>query len=106
VLRANIAPALIGPPVLLGQGGADTVISPVGQERYVQGMCAAGQDVDFRVYDGFGHVDLMEEDSPLIPDLLAWTHARFDGEADADGDTAGDADADAAASATCTDAEQ
>ncbi|WP_325064796.1 hypothetical protein [Leifsonia sp. AG29] len=42
--------------------------------------CAAGESVDYRVYAGRDHVPLVETDSPLIPQLLAWTTARFAGD--------------------------
>ena len=34
----------------------------------------------FRTYPGRDHVPLVQDDSPLIPEILAWTQDRFDGE--------------------------
>jgi hypothetical protein len=36
--------------------------------------------VDYRVYEGRDHVPLVEPDSPLVPELIEWTAARFAGE--------------------------
>lgn len=79
-LRDNAAPLRQTAPLLLAHGGADSVI-PVGtQADFVDRMCAAGQDVDFRIYDGFEHAAVVERPSPLIEELIDWTRARFAGE--------------------------
>lgn len=78
-LRENIAPTTIGPPVFLGQGGADSVVPQTTQDGYVSRACAAGQRVDYRRYAGYEHAQVMETYSPMIADAIAWTHARFDG---------------------------
>ena len=80
VLRANAAPEWIGPPVFLGQGGSDSVIAVSTQDTYVDRLCAEGQTVDYRVYDGFEHAAVVEGYSPLVDDLIGWTRARFAGE--------------------------
>ena len=41
--------------------------------------CAGGGRVDYRTYPGRDHVGLIAPDSPLIPDLIQWTHDRLDG---------------------------
>ncbi|WP_345750645.1 lipase family protein [Microbacterium rhizophilus] len=79
-LRENIPPASIAAPLLIGQGADDELISRAVQDGYVGGLCAAGQRVDYRLYPGRGHVPLVEPGSPLVPDLFAWTAARFAGE--------------------------
>ena len=68
-------------PVLLGQGGADTLVDPDMQLLYAAKTCAAGGDVDYRDYAGYGHVDLAEQHSPAIADALAWTADRLAGKA-------------------------
>lgn len=78
-LADNVPPATISAPLLLGQGGADQLVIPAAQYEYVDDLCAAGQQVDYRVYAGRDHVPLVEPDSPLVPDLLAWTQDRLDG---------------------------
>lgn len=81
-IAENVPPATItAPPLLLAQGGADQLVIRPAQDEYVDDLCAAGQQVDYRIYAGRGHVPLVESDSPLVPDLIAWTHDRLDGEA-------------------------
>ncbi|MFV0374913.1 lipase family protein [Microbacterium sp.] len=79
-LRQNIAPPGIAAPLLIGQGGADTVVSPTLQDRYVASLCDAGQQVDYRVYAGYEHARVIERPSPLLLELVEWTRARFAGE--------------------------
>lgn len=79
-LEANVAPATITAPLLLGQGAADSLISVAGQDAFVTRLCDAGQQADYRRYTGRDHLSLVAADSPAIPDLLAWTTARFAGE--------------------------
>ena len=56
------------------------LVRPELQDRYVAGLCESGGQVDYRKYDGLGHVPLVEADSPLIPELVEWTRARLSGE--------------------------
>jgi len=88
-LRQNIPPATITAPLLLAQGGADSLVDRAAQDAFVDGLCAAGQQVDYRVYAGRDHVPLVEPDSPLVTDLLAWTRDRLDGGPVAPGCTRG-----------------
>ncbi|WP_245979912.1 lipase family protein [Gryllotalpicola protaetiae] len=78
-IAQNVPPAGIGAPLLIAQGAADQLVIPSAQSAYVDGLCAAGQQVDYRTYAGLDHVPLVEAGSPAIPDLIAWTHDRFDG---------------------------
>ncbi len=77
----NTPPATISAPLLVGQGGADAVVARSIQDAYVAGLCSQGQQVDYRVYAGRDHVPLVQPDSPLVPDLVAWTQERFAGAA-------------------------
>jgi len=79
-LVENIPPATISAPLLLGQGGSDGLVLPAAQEVFVDGLCRAGQQLDYRVYAGRDHVPLVQPDSPLIPELIAWTEDRLAGE--------------------------
>ncbi|QAY74208.1 hypothetical protein ET445_13620 [Agromyces protaetiae] len=79
-LEENTPPPTISAPLLLGQGAADQLVIPSAQDAYVEGLCGAGQQVDYRLYAGRDHVPLVEPDSPLVPDLFAWTEARLAGE--------------------------
>jgi acetyl esterase/lipase len=78
-LRENIPSGPIAAPLLLAQGAADSLVVPTAQDAYVSARCAAGYAVDYRKYEGRDHVALVQPDSPLIPELLSWTHDRFDG---------------------------
>ncbi len=80
-LAENEPPATITAPLLIGQGAADSLVIPAAQRDYVDRLCAAGQQVDYRLYAGLEHLSLVEPDSPLIPDLIGWTRDRFDGKA-------------------------
>lgn len=83
-LEQNVPSGQIEPPLLIGQGADDTLITPSAQQAYVEKQCAAGQSIDYRTYAGRGHVPLVEPDSPLIPQLVTWTTDRFAGAAAAD----------------------
>jgi hypothetical protein len=80
-LEENVPTGPIDAPLLIAQGAADSLVLPEVQTAYVKARCAAGQAVDYRVYDGLGHVPLVEADSALVPELLAWTEHRLDGAA-------------------------
>ncbi len=79
-LNDNVAPLRVTAPLLIGQGGADSVVQRRTQDDYVDRMCAAGQQVDYRVYNGFEHAAVVERPSPLVSELIEWTRARFAGE--------------------------
>lgn len=91
-LRENIAPTTIGPPLFVGQGGADSIVPQTTQDAYVKRVCADGQRVDYRRYAGYEHAQVMETYSPMIADAIAWTQARFDGVYDADAPTCATSD--------------
>jgi pimeloyl-ACP methyl ester carboxylesterase len=80
-LDENVPRAAIEAPLLLAQGETDGLVLADVQAAYVADRCAAGYPVDYRTYAGLGHVPLVEADSPLIPELIEWTHARLDGAA-------------------------
>jgi hypothetical protein len=44
-----------------------------------QRRCDAGEQVEYKTHPSFGHVDVVGEDYPMIPDLLAWTQERLEG---------------------------
>ncbi|RZI82373.1 MAG: alpha/beta fold hydrolase, partial [Microbacterium sp.] len=79
-LSENIPPATVSAPLLIGQGGADDLVTPTAQSAFVDGWCADGQSLDYTVYPGLGHLALVEPGSPAIDDVFAWTAARFAGE--------------------------
>jgi pimeloyl-ACP methyl ester carboxylesterase len=76
-LQANVPPATVTVPLLLAQGKDDVLVIPGSQDAFVADACAAGEVVDYRLYAGLGHVDLVGAVSPLVPQLMEWTKARF-----------------------------
>lgn len=79
-LTENIPPAPPADiPVLLGQGGSDSLVDPHMQQQYAAQVCALGGSTDFREYAGLDHLDLAEPESPAIADALAWTADRLAG---------------------------
>jgi uncharacterized membrane protein HdeD (DUF308 family)/acetyl esterase/lipase len=80
-LAANVPSGSIDVPVLVAQGESDQLISASTQAAYVQQRCEAGGDVDYRTYPDRDHLQVVADDSPLVPELLEWTRARFDGRA-------------------------
>jgi uncharacterized membrane protein HdeD (DUF308 family)/acetyl esterase/lipase len=71
-------------PLLIGQGEADPLVLPDVQAAFVQTRCDADHAVDFRTYPDRDHVGVVAADSPLLPELIAWTRDRFEGLAPAD----------------------
>lgn len=83
-LAANVPTGPVPAPLLIAQGGADSLITAADQDGYVAARCAAGQALDYRTYPGRDHLGLVAPDSALVPELLAWTRARLAGEPAAD----------------------
>ncbi|WP_230207978.1 lipase family protein [Microlunatus sp. Gsoil 973] len=79
-LKENVPSGPIRAPLLIMQGAVDGLITPAAQARYVKARCEAGYHLDYRTYVGRGHLSVVEPDSPAIPELLAWTTNRFEGE--------------------------
>jgi pimeloyl-ACP methyl ester carboxylesterase len=65
-------------PLLIAQGLADDLVRPEIQARFVASRCKAGQALEYRTYPGRDHLSLVAPDSPLVPDLVQWTQARFE----------------------------
>lgn len=76
-LAQNVPTWPIEVPVLIAQGLADEIVQPSIQARYVNRRCAAGQALDFRVYEGEDHLSIVAPYSRLMPDLLRWTRDRL-----------------------------
>lgn len=64
-------------PLFVGQGGADPLVDPGMQRRYLAGRRAAGQELEYHEYAGLDHVGVVGAESPLIAELFSWTTARF-----------------------------
>lgn len=80
-LAENVPSGPIPAPVLLAQGEEDPLVLPDVQARFVQRRCDAegSGPLDYRTYPGREHVDVIADDSPLVPELLAWTEDRLAG---------------------------
>lgn len=78
-LKENVPSGVIAAPLLIAQGLGDELVLPTAQAAYVKSRCQAGGQVEYRTYEGFDHVGVVGEQSPLIPELLRWTQDRFDG---------------------------
>ncbi len=77
IMEANTpAQATIRAPVLLVQGGADTIVPSRLTVALARHMCAAGEVVDLSVYPTDGH---LETGIVASPDVGAWVAARFAG---------------------------
>ncbi len=83
-LRENEATGPFDMPVFMAWGSADEVIAAPLQRDYVAGLCASGQDLDYREYAGFTHMGVLDETSGLLEDLVDWTQDRITGEPAAD----------------------
>jgi len=79
LLADNVPAGPFEMPVLLAQGTTDTIIDPAAQAEFAARLCADGAPLDYRTYDGLGHVALVDTDSPYLDDLMAWTTARLSG---------------------------
>ncbi len=64
-------------PILLLQGTDDEVVPKVLTDILNTNLCAIESQVDYRVFEGFGHNDSTLMNMPL---MLEWTAARFAGE--------------------------
>ncbi|GAA4379715.1 lipase family protein [Paeniglutamicibacter cryotolerans] len=78
-LRGNSADMTVGYPLFVAQGQADSLVLPGMQREWVKQRCAAGQPMEYREYPGREHMPLVEADSPLIGDLVAWAGDRLAG---------------------------
>ncbi len=78
-LAENVPLGHIAAPLLVAQGDVDPLVLPSAQAAFVRARCDAGEPVDYRTYPGEDHISVVESDSPLIPELVAWTQDRLAG---------------------------
>ena len=78
-LKENTPRNPIAAPLLIAQGERDDLVLPEIQDRYVAARCAAGQEVEYRIYRGRDHLSLIAADSRLTADLISWTRDRLSG---------------------------
>jgi len=64
-------------PILLIQGQDDMVVPILLTNALVGHLCEIGDEVDYQVFEGYGHNDSTQKNMPL---MLEWTAARFAGE--------------------------
>ena len=64
-------------PILLMQGEADMVVPSFLTGILYANLCLIGDEVDYRVFEDFGHNDSTQQNMPL---MLGWTETRFAGE--------------------------
>ena len=76
-LRENSVNMPIEVPLFVGQGLSDQLVLPAMQQDWVAERCAAGQTMEYREYAGRDHMPLVEDDSPLIDDLVSWANDRL-----------------------------
>jgi pimeloyl-ACP methyl ester carboxylesterase len=84
-LAENTPTGPITAPLLIAQGLHDHLVMPSMQRSYVNRLCHSGQSVEYRTYRGRDHLSLVWPGSRLVPNLLAWTQARFAGSPEASG---------------------
>jgi len=84
-LRVNSTGTLpVAGPVLLLQGDADTVTPSTITGDVATSLCAAGADLDYRVYPGLEHDSypqwgVVGIDDGAMPDIVSWIGDRFNG---------------------------
>ncbi|MFL6154651.1 MAG: lipase family protein [Marmoricola sp.] len=80
-LRENVPTGKITAPVFIAQGLNDKLVLPAVQDAYVADRCKAPGNgpLLYKTYAGRGHGDIVSPGSGMLPTLLAWTAARFDG---------------------------
>ena len=61
-------------PILIVQGGADTIITPDVTERLAHKLCTEGDTVDLRLYPGVSHLATGHDAAPAV---LKWINDRF-----------------------------
>lgn len=79
-LAENVPVVVTGLPTFIGQGINDQVIDIDIQREYVATACGNGQVIEYHEYPDQDHLSVVKNDSPLVPELLAWTTARFNGD--------------------------
>lgn len=78
-LAENIPGRAFGAPVLILQGRRDEVVSPRVQAGFARDRCAAGEVIDYQLFEGEDHMSIVAADAPTVPVLINWTRARFEG---------------------------
>lgn len=64
-------------PLLVLQGADDQLISEATQSAYVDQLRSLGTAVDYRTFDGLDHPGIIDDDSPAVADLIAWSREQL-----------------------------
>lgn len=80
MLRANTPTGPFPAPVLVAQGLSDPLVKPGMQDGWVRDRCDAGEEIDYRTFEGRDHMGVVAADSPLMPQLVEWTLGQWAGE--------------------------
>lgn len=81
--RSRLESSVLGPgqvavPMLLVHGSADQILPQPFSDSFVAALCAAGDPIDYRVYPGAGHPDVIPASAD---DVNRWIGERFTGQA-------------------------
>lgn len=68
-------------PILMLQGSDDRLVPQSETDMLFNRLCNIGSETDYRVFEGYNHVQSLTQNLPLA---LEWTAARFAGEPAAD----------------------
>ena len=74
---AGVAQVATDVPILVAMGTADLTVPAAATAEAVERMCALGDVVELRAYEGEGHLEVLQSSAA---DVLAWTIDRFAGE--------------------------
>ncbi|MFE1645506.1 lipase family protein [Microbacterium sp. P01] len=85
-LQENAVKGPLPGPLLVAWGTDDEVVPPKLQEEFVAAQCAAGEEVEAIPIKGYTHLQTILPKSSLLPELISWTDARFEGEEPAPSD--------------------
>lgn len=76
-LADNVPSGPWGHPLLIAWGDQDEVIPPHLQQRYVDRLCAQGEQVRYLEYRGYDHLGTLLPRSSFLPVLAKWTDERL-----------------------------
>lgn len=69
--------SVVDAPVFVAQGADDPLVVPTVQQSFVDGWCERGQAIEYRVYEGVGHLDAGHASAA---DVATWAAARVAGD--------------------------